>query len=200
MTFIRRTFIPPGLTAAGLLVCGLAACVPFGGWLYDDPTFVVSEMTIRGSGNPADTLEMVLTACNRNDFPIQADGFEVSLQMNGDTMGSVRMAQPVMLQTRDSTKLTVPVVLAAHSVRRAGRSSFVLTGQTMLQTPIGARRVALFQRGQVVLKPRNEVAYIPGAGRPCRPGRSTLPGYMPAVTVSAPPPIPNPVPAQQPQR
>jgi hypothetical protein len=54
----------------------------------------------------------------------------------------------------------------------------------------------------VVLKPRDEVVHIEQAGRPCRPGRSTLPGYMPTPVVGAPPPqpIPLPIPVGQPQR
>jgi hypothetical protein len=51
----------------------------------------------------------------------------------------------------------------------------------------------------VVLKPRDEVVHIEQAGRPCRPGRSTLPGYMPPV-VTSPVPQPLPIPIGQPQR
>ena len=177
-----------------------AACVPFGGWLYDDPTFVLSELTLRGAGSPADTLEMVLTACNRNDFPIQANGFVVSFAMEGRPVGSAETSAAVMLQTRDSTKLTVPIALASQQSDSASRFSYVLTGHTTLQTPIGERRVELFQRGQISLKPHDEVVHIAQAGRPCRPGRSTLPGYMPPVRMLPPQePIPVPIPTSQPQ-
>ena len=171
--------------------------MPFGGWLYDDPTFVLSELTVRGGGAPSDTLEMVLTACNRNDFPVQATGMVVSLQMAGSSLGSAQTAQPVVLQTRDSTKLTVPIALpgsARDSTQR--RLSYVLTGHTTLQTPIGERRVELFQEGRVMLKPRDEVARIEQAGRPCRPGRSTLPGYMPMPVIPGGQPLPTPIPTQ----
>jgi hypothetical protein len=180
-----------------------AACVPFGGWIYDDPTFVLSEVVVRGGGNPSDTLEMVLTACNRNDFPVQANGFIVSLAMEGNPVGSGEMLVPVTLQTRDSTKLTVPIALPSQRADGAGRLSYVLTGHTMLQTPIGERRVELFQRGQVALKPRDEVTHIEQAGKPCRPGRSTLPGYMPRPMTTPPPPpepLPVPLPTGQPQQ
>jgi hypothetical protein len=86
----------------------LAACVPLGGWLYDDPTFVFSELTLRGGGTPDDTLEMVLTACNRNDYPVEARAIEVSLNFAGASLGPAEFSQPFTLQTRDSTKLTVP--------------------------------------------------------------------------------------------
>ena len=188
---------------AGLFACGVAAgCVPFGGWLYDDPTFVLSEITLRGGGNPDDTLEMVLTACNRNDFPVQATGVVVSLAMEGSTVGSAQTTQPVMLQTRDSTKLTVPIAFAPRTDNGIEGLSYVMTGHSTLQTPLGERRVELFQRGRVTLMPRDEVAHIPAAGRPCRPGKSTLPGYMPNPVVRNPPPEPvaPPPPAGQPQR
>jgi hypothetical protein len=173
------------------------ACVPFGGWLYDDPTFVLSELTVRGAGGP-DTLEMVLTACNRNDFPIQADEFVVSLSMEGRSIGSTEQPGPVMLQTRDSTKLTVPIAIPPARAPASTRFAYVLTGHTTLQTPIGERRVELFQRGLVALKPRNEVVHIEQAGRPCRPGRSTLPGYMPTPVALPPQADPLPLPSGPP--
>ena len=185
----------------GLLVLGAgvaAGCVPIGGWLYDDPTFVLSELTLRGAGDP-DTLEMVLTACNRNDYPIQASGFVVAFSMEGTSMGRTETSVPVMLQTRDSTKLTVPIALPRRSAMPT-QLSYVLTGHTRLQTPIGERQVKLFQEGRVMLKPRDEVVHIAQAGKPCRPGRSTLPGYMPTPVLVAPPPEPTPLPGGPPSQ
>jgi hypothetical protein len=175
------------------------ACVPLGGWLYDDPTFVLSELTLRGGGNPSDTLEMVLTACNRNDFPVQASNFVVSFEVEGRRLGAVETTAPVMLQTRDSTKLTVPIAFTHDQADPPSRLAYVMTGHTTLQTPIGERRVELFQRGSVALKPRDEVSHIPQAGKPCRPGQSTLPGYMPTPVLLSPPPDPIPMPTGQPQ-
>jgi hypothetical protein len=196
--FTRRSRLFPmtGLFLVGASVAG--GCVPIGGWLYDDPTFVLSELTVRGGGRP-DTLEMVLTACNRNDFPIQASAFVVAFSMEGRSVGRIETSVPVMLQTRDSTKLTVPIALPERGEMPA-RLSYELTGHTRLQTPIGERRVELFQRGLVVLKPRDEVVHIQQAGKPCRPGRSTLPGYMPTPVLLSPPPEPlPPPPSGQPQ-
>ena len=180
-----------------MLGAAASGCVPFGGWLYDDPTFVLSELTVRGGGGP-DTLEMVLTACNRNDFPIQANEFVVSFEMEGHSLGSSETSVPVMLQTRDSTKLTVPIAFPHDQADPSARLSYVMTGHTRLQTPIGERRVELFQRGRVSLKPRDEVVHIEQAGKPCRPGRSTLPGYMPTPVLAAPPPEPMPLPGGPP--
>lgn len=173
----------------------LSSCVPLGGWLYDDPTFVLSEMTVRGQGYPQDTLEMVLTACNRNDYPVEAKAVEVSLHFAGSELGPAQLAQPFMLQTRDSTKLTVPLPLPGsdESEGMKGPLQYTLTGFTTLMTPIGERRVELFQHGDVQLRPRDEVAHVDAMARPCRPGRSTLPGYMP-TPITLPPPPPNPIP------
>ena len=116
-------------------------------------------------------------------------------------MGSTETSAAVMLQTRDSTKLTVPIALASQQADSSARFSYVMTGHTTLQTPIGERRVELFQRGQISLKPHDEVLHISQAGRPCRPGKSTLPGYMPPVRTLPPPepmPIPPPNPTGQP--
>jgi LEA14-like dessication related protein len=199
----RRRHRCAPLHLAGLFVFGAVAatgCVPFGGWLYDDPTFVLSELTLRGGGTPEDTLEMVLTACNRNDFPVQATGVVLSFAMDGSAVGSAESSMPVTLQTRDSTKMTVPLALPVHSSARPAMFSYLLTGYTTLQTPLGERRVELHQEGTVALKPRDEVAHIAQAGRPCRPGKSTLPGYMPIPVTAPPPPEPIPQPTSQPQR
>lgn len=179
----------------------LSSCVPLGGWLYDDPTFVLSEMTVRGRGYPQDTLEMVLTACNRNDFPVEAKAIQVSLNFAGSDLGPAQLAQPFMLQTRDSTKLTVPLPLpeSGESDGMKGRLQYTLTGFTTLVTPLGERRVELFQHGDVQLRPRDEVAHVFALSRPCRPGRSTLPGYMPTpIMLPPPPPSPMPVSGQNP--
>lgn len=178
----------------------MAGCVPLGGWLYDDPTFVLSELTVRGGGAPQDTLEMVLTACNRNDYPVEARAIQVSLNMAGEKLGPAAFSQPFTLQTRDSTKLTVPLAMPRGEAEAAqGSLSFVMTGYTTLMTPIGERRVELFQRGDVRLQPRDEVAHVRARSRPCRPGRATLPNYMPTPILLGPPAPPPPPPPVQSQ-
>ena len=186
-----------GLLGGALLA--FSACVPLGGWLYDDPTFVFSELTLRGRGIANDTLEMVLTACNRNDFPVEARAIEVSLNFAGASLGPAAFSQPFTLQTRDSTKLTVPFPMPRGTEGTRGKLAYVMTGYTTLVTPIGERRVELFQRGDVQLKPRDEAAHVPARSRPCRPGRSTLPSYMPTPVLLGPPPPPPPPPAVQSQ-
>jgi hypothetical protein len=74
-----------------------------------------------------------------------------------------------------------------------------MTGYTTLVTPIGERRVELFQRGDVQLKPRDEAAHVRAVTRPCRPGRSTLPAYMPTPIMLGPPQPPPPPPPVQSQ-
>lgn len=175
----------------------LSGCVPLGGWLYDDPTFVFSEVTLRGRGARQDTLEMVLTACNRNDYPVEARAIQVSLNMAGSSLGPAQFSQPFTLQTRDSTKLTVPFPLPLGG-NAHGTLSYVMTGFTTLITPIGERRVELFQTGNVQLQPRDEVAHVFAKAKPCRPGRSTLPNYMPTPIILEPPPTPIPTQTQSP--
>lgn len=191
----RRTRCAGFFVATALPI--LSGCTPLGGWLYDDPTFVLSELTVRGK-NPLDTLELVLTACNRNDFPVEATAIEVSFEMQGSTIGSSLSRQAFTLQTRDSTKLTVPLALPASATDSGSRLTYVMTGHTTLNTPIGERRVEIFQKGAISLRPKDEVAHIAAAGRPCRPGKSTLPSYMPTPVLIEPPQPPNPIPGQSP--
>lgn len=177
------------------VAAGGLGCVPLGGWIYDDPTFVLSELTVRGQGLTYDTLEMVLTACNRNDFPVEARAVQVSLNFEGADLGPAQLSQPFTLRVRDSTKLTVPLPLPPRNPGDTlrGKRQYVMTGYSTLLTPIGERRVQLFQRGNVQMRPRDEVAHVQALTRPCRPGRSTLPGYMPTPILMEPPPPPPPV-------
>lgn len=186
----------PGLVVAWAILA-ITGCTPLGGWLYDDPTFVLSELTVRGK-DPSDTLELVLTACNRNDYPLEATTLEVSFQMQGASIGSSESRQAFTLQTRDSTKVTLPFALPPRSSDSGRRLLYVMTGHTTLNTPIGQRRVELFQQGAVSLRPKDEVAHIAAAGRPCRPGKSTLPSYMPTPVMIHPPQPPIQTPGSSP--
>lgn len=164
-------------------------CTPFGGWLYDDPSFAFSEVTFRGPGGVPDTLELVLTACNLNDYPVEAHTVELVLMLDGSRLGEARFEQAFMLQSRNTTKLSVALPLPPGTDTLAHRRKFLLSGYTTVQTPMGPRRVELNQSGDFSLAPRNEVALVNSRARPCRPGHSTLPSYMPPVHLLPPPPI-----------
>ena len=61
----------------------VASCTPLGGWIYDDPTFVLNEVESRDGGEVPDTLALTFTGCNRNDFAVLGTESGLSIQLGG---------------------------------------------------------------------------------------------------------------------
>ena len=171
---------------AGLAAFGLAglACTPLGGWLYSDPTFALSGVSTRFRGSPADTLQIILTGCNLNDFNLDGLTVEGRLLVNGAPVGVLSSSAGFTMKMRDSVDVTVPLQIPRADeppVHAKGddmiTAQYELNGRIDLSTPIGVRRVVLRQIGDV----RFDSAGAPSGwtvrnARPCKPGQSVLPG------------------------
>lgn len=182
----RRRF---GRSRAGFVIVllGAAACTPLGGWLYDDPTFVLSEVEYRQGGAVGDTLALVLTGCNRNDFSVIGTEIELSMEVAGNPPQHAEIRELFTLNQRDSARLVVPLNWSGQGADQAP-IDIALTGHTLLKTPLGDRRVAFAQRGRVGFQARDRGQVLP-AGRPCRPGLSTLPAtYTTPIYINPPEP------------
>lgn len=170
-----------GLAAFGL---GGLACTPLGGWLYSDPTFALTGVSTKFRGSPADTLQVVLTGCNLNDFNLDGLTIEGRLVVNGASVGVMSSAAGFTMKLRDSVDVTVPLRIPRADVPPVHAkgddlitAQYELAGQVELSTPIGIRRVVLRQVGDV----RFDSAGVPSGwtvrnARPCKPGQSVLPG------------------------
>lgn len=171
---------------------GAFACTPLGGWLYSDPTFALSGVTTRYRGSPADTLQLVLTGCNLNDFKLDGLTVEARLLVAERAVGSVWMDQTFPMPMRDSVD-----VLVRLEVPRAAEPSFhakgdelesapyELNGRIEVNTPIGIRRVPLHQVGELRYDASGQTSgWTVRNARPCKPGQSILPGQGPARTVT----------------
>jgi hypothetical protein len=195
--------------ASGLVAVGVvAACTPLGAWLYTDPSFVLSGVTTRYRGAPADTLLIVFTGCNLNDFNIDGLTVQARLLVNGAPIGAVWSDRKFTLKMRDSADVSVPLEIprpAGPPVHAKGDgmldTQYELNGMVEVATPIGVRSVKLHQQGDV----RFDSAGAPSGwtvrnARPCRPGQSVLPGqgvaprvlldtmFKPQLPPSSPPP------------
>jgi len=183
---LARRQVIPALAITGLLSIGLGglACTPLGGWLYSDPTFALSGVSTRFRGSPADTLQVILTACNLNDYDIDGLTVEGHLLVDGNPVGSMRRERAFLMKMRDSVEVPVPLQIprADEPPVHAKGGDFIaaqyeLNGNIHVSTPIGVRMVRLQQRGSV----RFDSAGMPSGwtvtnARPCRPGQSMLPG------------------------
>ncbi|HQR18786.1 MAG TPA: LEA type 2 family protein [Gemmatimonadales bacterium] len=185
-----RRSLSPTAASAGLasVLAGLLACTPLGGWLYSDPTFALSGVRTRYRGSPADTLQLVLTGCNLNDFNVNGLTVEGRLLVDGDPVGSLWSAQPFTLKMRDSVEVLVPLEIPRADEPRVHAKGddqmtarYELNGRVEVNTPIGIRRVPLQQYGEV----RFDAAGVASGwtvrnAKPCKPGQSVIPGQ--AVT------------------
>jgi len=180
----RSPLLPVAAATLALLGFGVLACTPLGGWLYSDPTFALSGVSTKFRGSPADTLQVILTACNLNDFDIDGLTVEGHLLVDGNPVGSLKSNRAFLMKMRDSVDVPVPLEIPRADeppVHSKGddylAAQYELTGNIHVSTPIGVRRVRLQQRGTV----RFDSAGIPSGwtvtnARPCRPGQSMLPG------------------------
>lgn len=177
------------LAAAG---AGVLACTPLGGWLYSDPTFALSGVTTRYRGAPADTLQFVLTGCNLNDFKIDGVTIEARLLVDKQAVGTAWMDQTFPMPMRDSVDVLVRMELPRaqeppfHAKGDGVETAqYELNGRIEVNTPIGIRRVALHQAGEVRLDAAGQTSgWTVRNARPCKPGQSILPGQGPTRSVT----------------
>lgn len=181
----RRSVLPSALIVGlGTLGLGVIACTPLGGWLYSDPTFALSGVSTKFHGSPADTLQIILTGCNLNDFNVDGLTIEGRLLVDGTPVGSLRRDKAFVMKMRDSAEVLVSLQIPRISdppVHAKGddmiSAKYELNGNIEIATPIGVRRVVLHQRGDVRFDSAGLASgWTVRNARPCKPGQSVLPG------------------------
>ncbi|HET9294274.1 MAG TPA: hypothetical protein VFO06_08280 [Gemmatimonadales bacterium] len=178
-----RSLSPLGILSASLAVGMGVACTPLGGWLYSDPTFELSGVSIRYAGMPADTLDLNFTGCNLNDFDV--DGLTVSghLMVGGRAIGSLWSDRRFPMKMRDTAQVAVSLQIPRDeegSIHAKGggaiETPYELNGQVQVATPIGIRNVRIRQSGTVKFDSSGVAAkWTVKNARGCRPGQSILP-------------------------
>lgn len=126
----------------------LAACTPFGVWLYEEPTVGLDEVLIdTSSAESALPPYVILAVKNRNDYELSLRNVELVLRVDGRDVGSVAVDTVVTLgpiATR-AVRLKVPPNDAEARTRIAGTRSgshrYGIVGRARLDTPIGERRI-----------------------------------------------------------
>ncbi len=171
-----------------LLLLFLPGCTPLGGWLYDDPTFLLSEVALPDWNGEHPTLGLIITSCNRNDFSIQGSDLTIALVLAGDSVASGVFKDQFTLGMRDSTRLALRMAtLRSLPDSEPPHLPYVLSGQAVIYTPIGTRTVHLSQKGRMAR--RNDSVLVVEQRPVCRPGQSTLPP-LPSVPIIIEPPEP----------
>jgi len=124
----------------------LAACTPFGVWLYEEPTVGLDEVLIdTSSAESALPPYVILAVKNRNDYELSLRNVELVLRVDGRDVGSVAVDTIVTLgpiATR-AVRLKVPPIRIAGT--RSGTHRYGIVGRARLETPIGERRIGFHE-------------------------------------------------------
>ena len=172
--------MPLRLRVLAILVAPLCACTPLGAWIYDAPRFTVAEIHAAPPQDGQLAFEFVLTGCNLNDYDLMADSLALQLNLQGQPVSSATYGQPIALPMRDSTRVTVPVVVRGDRVphlKGGGERDvpFALHAVSTMQTPMGLRVVDAWHRGTVRFQNDTTVGWTAAMRNACRPGTSMLP-------------------------
>lgn len=145
---IRRALLP------ALGFAGFAACTPIGLWVWEEPAFEVARVRL-GQATPADSaVAVALYVWNPNDYDLSTERFELSLQLDGHTVGHYARDSIIPISQRAADTLTLTFLPAAATRRRfegsdTGTHRFAVEGHAVLSTPFGARPVKVAHAGDI---------------------------------------------------
>lgn len=155
--------LPAGRRATLFIILLSSACTPLGLWLYEDPVVTVSRITLElrkpARAKPPPVV-VALDVKNVNDYPLSAERLELSLRVDGISVGKLRHDSTVAVATESISTLAVamPVERWAISDRleASRRVSHIVAvqGRATFRTPIGIRKVRFAQAGEMVFSER----------------------------------------------
>ncbi|HXE57877.1 MAG TPA: LEA type 2 family protein [Gemmatimonadales bacterium] len=138
------------LVIAGFLV--LVGCS--GGWgNYVEPRIRLAGLALQSVGLKGGTLEAELDIENPNAFDIRGQELELSLDIQGDRFGDMRLADTFNLRKKDVTRVSVPLTFDWAGIGRAARAaldygtvSYTIRGNATVRGPGGAAQVVPFSQ------------------------------------------------------
>ena len=140
-------------------VCLMTACTPVGLWLYEDPVVTVAgiRLNLDAPRQPGSSSVVVALAVkNSNDYPLSTEQVELSLRLDGVSIGSLKRNSPVQVAT--DTVSMVALALEQHATPEdlrpfgSGTHNFAVRGRATFRTPIGMRKVRFAQEGDMVFE------------------------------------------------
>jgi LEA14-like dessication related protein len=134
----------------------MTACTPVGLWLYEDPVVTVAGIRLnldarRQAGSSS--VVVALAVKNSNDYPLSTEQVELSLRLDGVSIGSLKRNSPVQVATDTVSMLALALEHASSENLRtfgSGTHNFAVRGRATFRTPIGMRNVRFAQEGDMV--------------------------------------------------
>jgi LEA14-like dessication related protein len=139
--------------------CLLTACTPVGLWLYEDPVVSVAGIRLnldapRQSGSSP--VIVALAVKNSNDYPLSTEQVELSLRLDGVSIGRLKRDSTVQVATDTVSMVALAIALEEHATPEdlrtfgSGTHNFAVRGRATFRTPIGRRNVRFAQEGDMV--------------------------------------------------
>lgn len=178
-----------------LLGLGLAlswGCTPLGMWVYEDPRFSLVE--VRPDSGAGGQIQLLLVACNLNDYDLQTDSLGSLLLIENRLAGSAGESSSIVLPSRTAQSVMLHLVARVpEGAPPEDRVPFSVVSQVTVQSPIGPRHVVSREKGVMTMhngEPATWTVKDPGE---CHPGTGSLPaaaGRGAPIVTPPPPPLP----------
>jgi LEA14-like dessication related protein len=164
LAFVRWRAVTPGAGRHLVWTLVLAGCTPLGLWIYEDPVVTVARITLAvGEATPSPSPVVVaLDLDNANDYPLTTERVELTLRLDGITIGQLQRDSTMEVATDTVSTLAMPLALGRHATGRqlealrSGTHTFAVRGRATFRTPFGVRKVRFAQEGSLVFGARGD--------------------------------------------
>jgi LEA14-like dessication related protein len=152
-----RTFPVSRFTFPAALLC--AACATLGRLSFKEPELQLEQINVKGVGLTGGTLDLVFDVYNPNDYRIRSTRLEVGIDLEGTHFGDALLDRPLDLSPTNHSRVVVPVRFewaglgaGANALLTRQALGYGITGNVILETPLGDKRVAVKGTGNVPLR------------------------------------------------
>jgi LEA14-like dessication related protein len=129
--------------------------------LYEDPVVTVAGIRLNLEASRQSRSSPVIVALavkNSNDYPLSTEQVELSLRLDGVSIGSLKRNSPVQVATDTVSMVALALALEEHASPEdlrafgSGTHNFAVRGRAIFRTPIGMRKVRFAQEGAMVFE------------------------------------------------
>lgn len=136
----------------------VAGCATLGRLSFKEPELALQEIDVTGIGLTGGTFDLVFDVWNPNDYRVRSTRLEIGIDLEGTHFGDALLDRPLDLSPTNHSRVVVPVRFEWAGVGAGAKAlltrravGYAITGAVLLDTPVGDRRVALTDQGNVPL-------------------------------------------------
>jgi len=135
------------------------ACALGRGAVFQEPDVSLKAIHVTGLGLSGGTLDLVFDVFNPNSYRIRSTRLEIGLDLEHKHFGDALFERPLDLSPENHSQVIVPVRFEWAGVGAGAKGllmrqavAYGLTGAVLLDTPLGTKRVAMRNEGNVPLQ------------------------------------------------